>query len=194
MCPILCNPMDCSLPGSSGYGISQARILEWFAIFFSRGIFLTQGLNTHLLHWQVDSLLLSHQGSPILPGSLVLSFPQSNCILLGQLYHQLSPVEPQLLFIFHFLRLSFDFLVSYHSLQTHPIWPGGQSLPAGNVNWLWGTDWAKVKRWGWAVASGRGCWSRGLLPGKAQSYGWKSRQRIDYQGPCMSIWGVWLIM
>ena len=28
-CPTLCNPMDCSPPGSSVHGISQARILEW---------------------------------------------------------------------------------------------------------------------------------------------------------------------
>ena len=32
-----CNPMDYSLPGSSVRGISQARILEWVAIAFSRG-------------------------------------------------------------------------------------------------------------------------------------------------------------
>ena len=32
----LCDPMDCSLPGSSVYGIFQARILEWVAISFSR--------------------------------------------------------------------------------------------------------------------------------------------------------------
>ena len=30
-CPTLCNPMDCSPPGSSVHGISQARILEWVA-------------------------------------------------------------------------------------------------------------------------------------------------------------------
>ena len=36
-CPILCDPMDCSLPGSSVHGIFQARILEWVAISFSRG-------------------------------------------------------------------------------------------------------------------------------------------------------------
>ena len=36
-CPALCYPMDCSLPGSSGHGILQARILEWLAIPFSRG-------------------------------------------------------------------------------------------------------------------------------------------------------------
>ena len=35
-CPILCNPTDCSLPGSSIPGILQAGILEWVAISFSR--------------------------------------------------------------------------------------------------------------------------------------------------------------
>ena len=34
-CPILSNPMDCSLPGSSAHGIFQARVLEWDAIAFS---------------------------------------------------------------------------------------------------------------------------------------------------------------
>jgi len=34
---IFCTPMDCSLPGSSVHGISQARTLEWVAISFSRG-------------------------------------------------------------------------------------------------------------------------------------------------------------
>ena len=35
-CPILCNPIDCSLPGCFVHGIFQARILEWVAIAFSR--------------------------------------------------------------------------------------------------------------------------------------------------------------
>ena len=33
----LCDPMDCSLPGSSIHGIFQTRVLEWVAISFSRG-------------------------------------------------------------------------------------------------------------------------------------------------------------
>ena len=37
LCPTLCNPMDCHLPGFSVHGILQARILEWIAIPFSRG-------------------------------------------------------------------------------------------------------------------------------------------------------------
>ena len=35
-CLTLCNPMDCSLSGSSIHGIFQARVLEWIAISFSR--------------------------------------------------------------------------------------------------------------------------------------------------------------
>ena len=34
-CPTLCDPIDCSLPGSSIHGIFQARVLEWGAIAFS---------------------------------------------------------------------------------------------------------------------------------------------------------------
>ena len=37
-CPILCDPMDCSLPGSSVHGTLQPRILEWVAISFSRDL------------------------------------------------------------------------------------------------------------------------------------------------------------
>ena len=36
--PTLCDPMDCSLPGSSVHGIMQARILEWVAIPISRDL------------------------------------------------------------------------------------------------------------------------------------------------------------
>ena len=36
LCPTLCNPMDCSLPGSSIHGIFQTRVLEWVALSFSR--------------------------------------------------------------------------------------------------------------------------------------------------------------
>ena len=36
-CLTLCDPMDCSPPGSSVHEIFQARILEWVAISFSRG-------------------------------------------------------------------------------------------------------------------------------------------------------------
>ena len=37
LCPTLCDPMECSLPGFSVHGIFQARILEWAATSSSRG-------------------------------------------------------------------------------------------------------------------------------------------------------------
>ena len=40
-CLTFVTPMDCSPPGAFAHGISQARILEWVVIPFSRGIFLT---------------------------------------------------------------------------------------------------------------------------------------------------------
>ena len=50
MCPTLCNPMDCSPPDSSDHGISQARILEFVAISFSRSRDASpiQGSSSHL--------------------------------------------------------------------------------------------------------------------------------------------------
>ena len=54
----LCNPKDCSPPGSSVYGILQARILEWIAIFFPPGDLPDVGIKPT---------------SPALTGSLPLS-------------------------------------------------------------------------------------------------------------------------
>ena len=67
-CPTLQPRGLYSPPGSSVHGISQVRLLEWVAISSSRGLFMTQGSNVHLLHllpWQEYSLSLSHLGSPL---------------------------------------------------------------------------------------------------------------------------------
>ena len=52
-CPTLSNPMDCSLPGSSVYGIFQARVLEWVTIAFSNGFCAKDPLFlvAHLSSW-----------------------------------------------------------------------------------------------------------------------------------------------
>ena len=55
--------MDCNLPGSSVHGISQARILEWVVIFFSKRSSRPR-VNPFSLHWKADSL----QSQP--PGKL----------------------------------------------------------------------------------------------------------------------------
>ena len=68
-CLPLCDPMDCSQPGSSVLWISQARILEWVAMP-SPGDLPDQGSNLcllHLLHGQEGSLPLGPLGSPCYP-------------------------------------------------------------------------------------------------------------------------------
>ena len=63
LCATLCDPVDCRPPGSPIHGILQARILEWAAIAFSRGIFLTQGSNPGPPHFRQTLYHPSHQGS-----------------------------------------------------------------------------------------------------------------------------------
>ena len=67
-CPTLCDPMDCSPPGSSVQGILQARILEWDAMPSSR-VSSQPKDQTHiflcLLHWQEGSLPLVPPGKSI---------------------------------------------------------------------------------------------------------------------------------
>ena len=65
-CPTFRNPLDCSPSGFSIHGTLQARILEWVAMSFFRGIFPIQGSNPHLLHWRQILYQLSHHGSPLI--------------------------------------------------------------------------------------------------------------------------------
>ena len=60
-CPILCDPMDCSLPGSSIHGVFQARILEWVVISFSSRSSRPQGSNLGLPHCRQRLYRLSHR-------------------------------------------------------------------------------------------------------------------------------------
>ena len=62
-CLTLCDPMGCSLPGSSVRGIFQARILEWVAISSSRESSQPRGLNLHLLHFLHWQVILYHCAS-----------------------------------------------------------------------------------------------------------------------------------
>ena len=73
LCPTLYDPMDCSLPGSSVHGIFQARVLEWVAISFSRGSFLTQGSNLGLLHCRQMLYHLSHHNCLTVVNKMIVS-------------------------------------------------------------------------------------------------------------------------
>ena len=62
-CPTLCNPMDCSLPGSSIHGIFQARVLEWIAIP-SPGDLPNPGIKPGSPALQADALPSEPPGKP----------------------------------------------------------------------------------------------------------------------------------
>ena len=64
-CATLRDPMDCSLPGSSAYGVFQARVLEWVAISFS-GDLPNPGIEPGSPALQADSLS-EPPGKPRLP-------------------------------------------------------------------------------------------------------------------------------
>ena len=55
LCPILCDPMDCSLPHSSVHGIFQARVLEWVAISFSYDLTASRSLK-RLISFCIDQI------------------------------------------------------------------------------------------------------------------------------------------
>ena len=63
-CLTLCDPMDCSPPGSSANGDSPGKNIEVGSHALLQEIFLTQGLNTGVLHCRQILYHLSHQGSP----------------------------------------------------------------------------------------------------------------------------------
>ena len=63
-CPILCNPMDCSLPGSSVHGDSPGKNTGVGCHALLQGIFPTKGSNPGLPHCRQILYCLSHQRSP----------------------------------------------------------------------------------------------------------------------------------
>ena len=65
-CPTLCDPMDCSPPGSFVHGDSPGKNTGVGCCAFLQGIFPTQGSNPGLLHCRQNLYCLSHQGSPLL--------------------------------------------------------------------------------------------------------------------------------
>ena len=77
-CPILCDPMDCSPPGSSVHGYSPGKNTGVGCCCLLQGIFQTQELSPGPPHCKWILYHLSHQGSPIFQ----LTFPNS-LITLG---------------------------------------------------------------------------------------------------------------
>ena len=98
LCPSLCDPMDCSLPGFSVHGILQARILEWEIPFPSPGDLPEPGIEPGSPALEADTL----NSEPIpTPGDLpeINSFNCNNSVLqkhntVNQLYNKnFAPIK-----------------------------------------------------------------------------------------------------
>ena len=142
-CPTLCNVMDYSPPGSSVHGILQARILGVTCHFLLQEIFLIQGSNPcllHFLHWQVDSLLLSYQGSPESFIQVVIYMITHDCVLgtpamsslcaFGWILLRCSSRSTAIVYLPHHYKLSesrtlslfFLYLIHKSSIVCNPLW------------------------------------------------------------------------
>ena len=112
-CLTLCDPMDCSLPGSSIHGIFQARVLEWVAISFSRGSSRPGDETCVSLIVGRCFYHLSHQGSPIL-NKTEHTQNRASTPVTGRWAGQIIAAwvtwqGPTLFFIFIFLKFYFIF-------------------------------------------------------------------------------------
>ena len=90
-CLTLCDPVDCSLPGSSVHGILQARILEWVAISFSWDL-PDPGIEPGSPTLRADALWSEPQGSPVYWYTEYISSPfflKIVCYFIAWIYHNL---------------------------------------------------------------------------------------------------------
>ena len=141
-CPALCDPMDCSVPGSSVHGDSPAKNTGEGCHALLQGIFLTEGSNSDLLHCRHILYHLIYQGSPrilewvVMPFSRGSSWPRNqtrvSCITGGlyQLSHQGS-------------SLCLEQLYSQQPRGGFPCGSAGKES-AHNVQsqtWVWSLGW-----------------------------------------------------
>ena len=90
----LCDPMDCNPAGSSVHGIVKAGILEWVAIQFFRGFFLTRELNLGLLHGrQILYHLRHHRSQRTSSAAVVLDLQKDRKLHAGPTHSPWPAVE-----------------------------------------------------------------------------------------------------
>ena len=83
-CLTLCDPMDCSLPGSSVHGIFQAIVLEWIAIFFSVVVQSLSHVQFPAIPWTAAhraSLFITNSQNLLKLMSIDLVMPSNHLIL-----------------------------------------------------------------------------------------------------------------
>ena len=136
-CLTLCDPMDCSPPGSSVHGMLQAKILDWVAIPFSRVSSWPRD-QTWVCHMQANSLLSESPWKPLL---FQFSSVAQSCLTLCNPMNRSTPGLPVHHQLLESLRLMSIKLVmpSSHLIVWHPllllpsIFPRSGTFP---MSWL----------------------------------------------------------
>ena len=113
LCLTVCDPTYCSRPGSSVHGISQARILEWVAIPFSRGSYqLRYGTRVSFMAGRFFTLWVTREALPYnklypIPSiinifheysTFVIINESVNALLLTNIFNQILLVLPGIFF------------------------------------------------------------------------------------------------
>ena len=158
----LCDPLDCSLPGSSPWN-SPGKNIEVGCHFLLQGIFPTRGLNPYLLHCRQIPHHLSHQGNPTTAArcrrrelreitSLLSSREQPTfCSALSDVVCMVLRGDT-----FLWLLLSLDPYSRVHlnsSKGTPPALGGGRRLHQEVPHYL-----LSVTRSSWPGSDEQGCW------------------------------------
>jgi len=114
LCPTLCNPIDCSLPGFSVRGIFQIRTLEWVAISCSRGSSWTRD-HTHIF-------CIGRQILYCWATREALRGIQKSQVLLYLFYRHTTGLHPHLPWISGVFRRRLPFLLENWSLKPQSMW------------------------------------------------------------------------
>ena len=115
-CPTLCNPMDCSPPGSPVHGIFQARILEWVAISFSRGSFQPRDWTCSSCVSCNDRQILYH----LSPSVQISSWVVSNSFRPHGLQHARPPCPSPSWSLLKLMSIE-SVMPSNHRILCHPL-------------------------------------------------------------------------
>ena len=133
LCPILCDPIDVSPPGSPVPGILQARTLEWVAIFFSNAwkwkikVKSLSRVRLFVTSWiaaRQDSLSITNSRSSLRLTPIESVMPSSHLILCRPLL--LLPPIPPSISLFHWVNSLnevakvLEFQLYHHSFQRNP--------------------------------------------------------------------------
>ena len=153
LCPTLCDPVDCSPPGSSVHGFSQARMLALVAIFFSRG-------SSRPRDWTCVSCIAGRFFTTEPPGKSIIGYCCC-CWVASVVSNSVRPHRPQSTRLprpwdspgkntgvgCHFLLYAGKWKVKVKSLKSCPTLrdPMDCSLPGSSIH---GIFQARVFEWG----------------------------------------------